>query len=59
MPIRWAEPFGLVMTEAMVCGTPVISFPEGAASELVIDGETGLLSRTSTRWRTLWGASTR
>jgi glycosyltransferase involved in cell wall biosynthesis len=43
MPIRWPEPFGLVMTEAMACGTPVIAFPEGAASELVIDGETGFL----------------
>jgi glycosyltransferase involved in cell wall biosynthesis len=43
MPVRWAEPFVLVMTEAMACGTPVISFPEGAASELVIDSETGFL----------------
>ena len=43
MPIRWAEPFGLVMTEAMACGTPVIAFPEGSAPELVIDGETGFL----------------
>ena len=41
MPIRWPEPFGLVMTEAMACGTPVIAFPEGSASELVLDGETG------------------
>jgi glycosyltransferase involved in cell wall biosynthesis len=43
MPIRWAEPFGLVMTEAMACGTPVIAFPEGSAPELVLDGETGFL----------------
>ncbi|HLH64452.1 MAG TPA: glycosyltransferase family 4 protein [Solirubrobacteraceae bacterium] len=43
MPIRWPEPFGMVMLEAMVCGTPVIAFPEGAARELVIDGVTGLL----------------
>jgi glycosyltransferase involved in cell wall biosynthesis len=42
MPIRWAEPFGLVMTEAMACGTPVIAFAEGAP-EVVIDGETGFL----------------
>ena len=43
MPIRWPEPFGLVMTEAMACGTPVIAFPEGSARELVIDGETGFV----------------
>jgi glycosyltransferase involved in cell wall biosynthesis len=43
MPIRWPEPFGLVMTEAMACGTPVIAFPEGSATELVLDGETGFL----------------
>jgi len=43
MPIRWPEPFGMVMLEAMVCGTPVIAFPEGAARELVRDGETGFL----------------
>ena len=43
MPIRWAEPFGLVMTEAMACGTPVIAFPEGSAPEVVADGETGFL----------------
>jgi len=41
MPIRWPEPFGMVMVEALACGTPVITFPEGAASEIVIDGETG------------------
>ena len=43
MPIRWPEPFGMVMLEAMVCGTPVIAFPEGAARELVIPQETGML----------------
>jgi glycosyltransferase involved in cell wall biosynthesis len=43
MPIRWPEPFGMVMLEAMVCGTPVIAFPEGSASELVICGQTGFL----------------
>lgn len=41
MPIRWAEPFGMVMVEALACGTPVIAFPEGAASEIVIDSENG------------------
>jgi glycosyltransferase involved in cell wall biosynthesis len=43
MPIRWQEPFGMVMVEALACGTPVIAFPEGAASELVLDGQTGFL----------------
>lgn len=43
MPIRWDEPFGMVMVEALACGTPVIAFREGAASELVIDGRTGFL----------------
>jgi glycosyltransferase involved in cell wall biosynthesis len=43
MPIRWEEPFGMVMIEALACGTPVIAFPEGAARELVVDGQTGFL----------------
>ncbi len=43
MPIRWEEPFGMVMVEALACGTPVIAFPEGAACELVLDGQTGFL----------------
>jgi glycosyltransferase involved in cell wall biosynthesis len=43
MPIRWREPFGMVMVEALACGTPVIAFPEGAASEIVIDGHNGML----------------
>lgn len=43
MPIRWDEPFGMVMVEALACGTPVIAFPEGAARELVVHGSTGFL----------------
>ncbi|WP_263998879.1 glycosyltransferase family 4 protein [Mycobacterium yunnanensis] len=42
-PIQWAEPFGLVMIEAMACGTPVIACPTGAAPEIVDDGSTGFL----------------
>ncbi len=42
-PIRWPEPFGLVMIEALACGTPVLSFREGAAPEIVEDGITGFL----------------
>jgi glycosyltransferase involved in cell wall biosynthesis len=42
-PIQWPEPFGLVMTEAMACGTPVIACPIGAAVELIDDGVTGFL----------------
>ena len=42
-PIRWNEPFGMVMIEAMACGTPVLAFPEGAAPEVVDDGKTGFL----------------
>jgi glycosyltransferase involved in cell wall biosynthesis len=44
-PIRWNEPFGLVMLEAMACGTPVLAFPEGAAPEVVEHGRTGFLCR--------------
>jgi glycosyltransferase involved in cell wall biosynthesis len=42
-PIQWAEPFGLVMIEAMACGTPVIACPNGAAPEIVDTGSTGFL----------------
>lgn len=45
MPIRWPEPFGMVMVEAQACGTPVLAFREGAAPEVVEDGVTGWLCR--------------
>ncbi|KAA8880527.1 glycosyltransferase family 4 protein [Nocardia colli] len=44
-PIEWPEPFGLVMAEALACGTPVLAFPNGAAPEIVEDGKTGFLCR--------------
>jgi glycosyltransferase involved in cell wall biosynthesis len=42
-PIQWEEPFGLVMTEALACGTPVMATAMGAAPEIVEDGEVGVL----------------
>lgn len=42
-PIRWNEPFGLVMIESLACGTPVLAYPEGAAPEVIADGSTGFL----------------
>ncbi|MBI3542180.1 MAG: glycosyltransferase family 4 protein [Deltaproteobacteria bacterium] len=42
-PIDWAEPFGLVMVEAMACGTPVLTRPVGSAPEVVREGVTGFL----------------
>jgi len=42
-PINWREPFGLVLIEAMACGSPVISLSNGSAPELIKHGETGLL----------------
>ncbi len=45
-PIRWHEPFGMVMIEALATGTPVVSFPEGAAPEIVTSGHDGYLANT-------------
>jgi glycosyltransferase involved in cell wall biosynthesis len=45
-PISWPEPFGMVMVEALACGTPVITSPIGAAPEIVEDGVTGFLCST-------------
>jgi len=42
-PIDWPEPFGLVMIEAMACGTPVIAFRSGSVPEIIEDGVTGFI----------------
>jgi len=44
-PIDWPEPFGIVMIEAMACGTPVIAYPFGSVPEVVENGVTGFLAR--------------
>jgi glycosyltransferase involved in cell wall biosynthesis len=43
-PIHWPEPFGMVMIEALGCGTPVVATYAGAAPEIVEDGVTGFLA---------------
>ena len=43
VPIDWPEPFGLVMIEAMACGTPVIAFNRGSVPEIIEHGVTGLI----------------
>jgi glycosyltransferase involved in cell wall biosynthesis len=43
LPIDWPEPFGLVMIEAMACGTPVIAYDRGSVPEIVEDGKTGFV----------------
>jgi glycosyltransferase involved in cell wall biosynthesis len=42
-PICWDEPFGLVMIEAMACGTPVVALRRGSVPEIVVDGYTGIV----------------
>jgi glycosyltransferase involved in cell wall biosynthesis len=45
-PIAWDEPFGMVMIEALACGTPVFAFARGAAPEIVVNGLTGFLGNS-------------
>ncbi len=42
-PIDWPEPFGLVMIEAMACGTPVVAYDRGSVREVIEEGETGFI----------------
>jgi glycosyltransferase involved in cell wall biosynthesis len=42
-PIIWDEPFGLVMIEAMACGTPVVALRRGAVPEVIVHGQTGII----------------
>jgi glycosyltransferase involved in cell wall biosynthesis len=46
MPVLWEEPFGLVMIEAMACGTPVVGLRRGAVPEVVADSATGFVVDT-------------
>jgi glycosyltransferase involved in cell wall biosynthesis len=46
MPIEWDEPFGIVMAEALACGTPVIGFARGSVPEVIRDGVNGYIVRT-------------
>jgi glycosyltransferase involved in cell wall biosynthesis len=48
LPIDWPEPFGLVMIEAMACGTPTIAFPAGSVPEVIDHGVTGYIVHDET-----------
>lgn len=51
VPIQWEEPFGLMFTEAMACGTPVITYARGSAPEIIRDGVTGYLVNQSEEYK--------
>ena len=42
-PVRWGEPFGMVLIESLACGTPILAFGQGAVPEIVTHGETGFV----------------
>src|SRR5690606_34741715 len=42
-PIDWPEPFGMVMIEALACGTPVIAYPHGSVPEIISQGMNGFI----------------
>jgi glycosyltransferase involved in cell wall biosynthesis len=46
-PLRWEEPFGLVMAESLSCGTPIVAYARGSTKEIVRDGVTGFLVNPS------------
>jgi glycosyltransferase involved in cell wall biosynthesis len=54
-PISWREPFGMVLVEAMACGTPVLATNRGAVSEIVRDGVTGFVRDTTTELASVIG----
>lgn len=47
LPLRWEEPFGLVMIESMACGTPVIAFNNGSAPEIIEHGKNGFIVKSN------------
>jgi len=47
VPIQWEEPFGLVLTESMACGTPVITFDRGSVPEIIVDGKNGFIIKNN------------
>ena len=46
MPIEWEEPFGIVMAEALACGTPIVGTPRGSVPEVVLESRTGFVRET-------------
>ncbi|ACG74028.1 glycosyl transferase group 1 [Anaeromyxobacter sp. K] len=59
VPLRWEEPFGLVMIEALLAGCPVVAFPLGAAPEIVVDGADGFLVRSAAEMAAALGRAAR